>query len=86
MKQAIKDRPLTSREIRERVRIYQIASHPFIKILSNLEILFTTKLIMYPNGELKKHYTDEYYVIRKQVTETLALLRKEILEKGGNND
>ena len=79
---AIKSRPVTPIEILERFHTYREASRPFIKLhtdLMNTQIKSMVFRSSYPNPKLGIQYTDEYYILKKQIDEQLKFLQKELL-------
>ena len=86
MMKAIIDRSLTPKEVKERIHQYQIASQPFIKIMSDFMAVQIPKMIILLNGKLEIQYTNEYYTLKKQIDEALNLLQKEIFSQCNDPD
>ncbi len=58
---------------------YLEASRPFVKLHTDLTMTQVKKMLLYTNGEVKIQYTDEYYILKKQIDEQLKFLQKELL-------
>ena len=82
MQRAIKSKPLTATEIKERIHTYIEVARPFVKIHIGLMTTQVKKMVFHPTGRLEIQYTDEYYILKKQIDQTLDYLQKSILIEG----
>ena len=75
---AMASKPLSEKELMERINLYKEQSQQIIKPLLDYLKLHTPKIVLHQNGNIECQYSEEYWNLKRQIDEYLTVLQSQI--------